>query len=158
MQKSSVAWHISIAGQRHRPDRRTIKSLANRLLRATKVLVLDNSLRQLEHVDKLSAESMGLRILCSPWARRLWTLQESGLLMRAHFLIGDTMPSYPDIRLKMKNNPNLRALFQQIPEDHALQSVIAATHDLNLTTVAFTGHWKERYHRDRFIDGALSPT
>lgn len=156
--RSSAAWHISIAGQHCLPSFSIILSRSNMLRRATKVLVLDNSLRGLPDVDKLSPEQTGLRILCSPWARRLWTLQESGLLMRVHFLIGNTMPSYPEIRLSLKNSPNLATVFQQIPDDHVLRPLIARTHDLNLTTESFTGHWKQRFHRDRFIDGALSPT
>lgn len=121
--------------------------------------MLDNSLRRLNKPHALTAENIAIRILCSPWARRLWTLQEAGLLMRAYFLIGNTrMQSYPELRLSAKNHPNLASIFAEIPEEHPLHKLIAATDDRNLRIATFTSGFFKGFREDRFIDNALSST
>ena len=45
---------------------------------ATYVLVLDSSLRHCD-INKLGIDEVSMRILTSPWMRRLWTLQEGAL-------------------------------------------------------------------------------
>ena len=45
---------------------------------ATYVLVLDSSLRHCD-INKLGIDEVSMRILISPWTRRLWTLQEGAL-------------------------------------------------------------------------------
>ncbi|KAK7470560.1 hypothetical protein VKT23_001984 [Stygiomarasmius scandens] len=69
------------------PSARTYRKKAIRLLEmtfqeATVVLVLD---RELEIVESSAASflELGLRILCSGWAKRLWTLQEAALASEA---------------------------------------------------------------------------
>lgn len=121
--------------------------------------MLDNSLRRLQNENNLTAENVAIRILCSPWARRLWTLQEAGLLMRAYFLIGNTrMQSYPDLRLSAKNHPNLASIYAGIPEEHPLHRLIAATCDRNLKIATYTGGFFKGFRDDRFIDNALNST
>ena len=55
---------------------------------ATKVLVLDKTLLATDTGD-LSSEEIGLRILTSPWSRRLWTLQEGAQRTRVTWQFAD---------------------------------------------------------------------
>ncbi|KAI0663604.1 hypothetical protein C8Q70DRAFT_1050267 [Cubamyces menziesii] len=63
--------------------KKAIQLLGKTYHEATAVLVLD---RELEIVNAASAPffEVGLRILCSGWVKRLWTLQEATLASEAH--------------------------------------------------------------------------
>ncbi|KAH9892485.1 hypothetical protein C8Q73DRAFT_782020 [Cubamyces lactineus] len=63
--------------------KKAIQLLGKTYHEATAVLVLD---RELEIVNAASAPflEIGLRILCSGWVKRLWTLQEATLASEAH--------------------------------------------------------------------------
>ncbi|KAI0329716.1 hypothetical protein GY45DRAFT_845779 [Cubamyces sp. BRFM 1775] len=63
--------------------KKAIQLLGKTYDEATAVLVLD---RELETVDAASAPflEIALRILCSGWVKRLWTLQEATLASEAH--------------------------------------------------------------------------
>jgi len=52
------------------------------------VLVLDQTLLQTT-TKGMCPEEVGLRIMCSVWARRLWTLQEGSFQSRVHYLFAD---------------------------------------------------------------------
>lgn len=63
--------------------RKAIQLLGKTFSEANAVLVLD---RELEIVDSFTTTfvEIGLRILCSGWLKRLWTLQEATLASEAH--------------------------------------------------------------------------
>jgi len=63
--------------------KKAIQLLGKTFNEATAALVLD---RELEMEDSTTATffELGLRILCSGWAKRLWTLQEALLASEAH--------------------------------------------------------------------------
>ncbi|KAF5699215.1 het domain-containing protein [Fusarium mundagurra] len=63
---------------------------------STKVLVLDRTLADVLSHD-MPTEEIGLRIMCSGWARRLWTLQEGLHQAQVHYQFADTTYTYKDL-------------------------------------------------------------
>src|SRR5690348_16755818 len=63
---------------------------------ATKVLVIDRRLFTVPAVG-MSAEERGLRIMCSAWARRLWTLQEGSFQSNVYYKFKDGLYQYRDL-------------------------------------------------------------
>ncbi|KAI0326294.1 hypothetical protein GY45DRAFT_122390 [Cubamyces sp. BRFM 1775] len=73
-------WMDSLCVPSSREQRkRAIKLMADTYRNATKVLVIDDSVRTLCHLERTPGPEVLLRIATSAWVRRVWTLQE-GLL------------------------------------------------------------------------------
>ncbi|SJL16205.1 uncharacterized protein ARMOST_19724 [Armillaria ostoyae] len=73
--------HPSELAKRYR--KKAIQLLGKTFHEATAVLVLDGELEIVQSATVTFLE-LGLRILCSGWAKRLWTLQEATLASEAH--------------------------------------------------------------------------
>jgi hypothetical protein len=74
---------IPVAQSAKQYRRQAIQQLGKTFKEASATLVLD---RELEIVESFTASFMevGLRIACSGWIKRLWTLQEASLSSEAH--------------------------------------------------------------------------
>ena len=72
---------------------------------ASHVLVLDASLRRCD-VESLDIDEMSMRILTSPWMRRLWTLQEGALpsvTNRLWFQLGHKALNLRELRINARD-------------------------------------------------------
>jgi hypothetical protein len=83
---------------------------------AKKVLVLDNALMQLK-TEGISPEEIGLQIMSSGWARRLWTLQEGRRREAVFYQFADVTQCFTSLntlgrKLKGSFGSNLRAVLE----------------------------------------------
>jgi hypothetical protein len=74
---------------------------------ADKVVVLDTYFNLPSHL--LTPNEMLLRILCSAWTTRLWTLQEGALAKDLYFCFSDLPVSIADLQRRLRDDPRLIA-------------------------------------------------
>jgi hypothetical protein len=91
---------------------------------ATKVLVLDRTLMSVSSND-MSYEEIGLRIMCSGWARRLWTLQEGIFQAKVHYQFADTSHTYEHLNAAVRKEHAFPGRHKTVPETHFLQELLA---------------------------------
>ena len=90
---------------------------------ASKVLVLDRRLLDVS-ANGMSAEEIGLRIMCSAWARRLWTLQEGSFQSRVFYRFKDTLYSYDNLNKEVMNKHALPSRRRNVPREHFLHRIL----------------------------------
>lgn len=91
---------------------------------STKVLVLDHTLADVPSYDMLT-EEIGLRIMCSGWARRLWSLQEGLHQAQVHYQFADTTYTYKDLNEAMRKKHAFPTRSVTVPETHSLHKLLA---------------------------------
>ena len=91
---------------------------------ATKILVLDRTLFEVS-TSNMSPEEIGLRIMCSPWARRLWTLSEGSLQNRVVYKFQDSFHRYEDLNNAVRELHAFTSRRRIIPQNHFLNAVLA---------------------------------
>ncbi|KAM6525875.1 hypothetical protein FALCPG4_011407 [Fusarium falciforme] len=91
---------------------------------STKVLVLDRTLAGVPS-HGMSKEEIGLRIMCSGWARRLWTLQEGLYQAQVHYQFADTTYTFKDLNEAVRQTHAFPARNMTIPETHFLREYLA---------------------------------
>lgn len=91
---------------------------------ATKILVLDRTLFEVSTSD-MSPEEIGLRIMCSPWARRLWTLSEGSFQSRVVYKFQDSFHRYEDLNNAVRAMHAFPGRRRVIPQNHFLNAVLA---------------------------------
>ncbi|KAF5722163.1 het domain-containing protein [Fusarium mundagurra] len=91
---------------------------------STKVLVLDRTLADVPSYGMLT-EEIGLRIMCSGWARRLWTLQEGLHQAQVHYQFADTTYTYKDLNEAMRKKHAFPTRSVTVPETHSLRKLLA---------------------------------
>lgn len=90
---------------------------------APKALVIDQTLLCIEAAHR-SPEEIALHIACSPWSRRLWTLQEGLFQDRVHYRFKD---SFQSLSALVKSLEKLHAFPTRplsIPSDHFLHDYL----------------------------------
>lgn len=91
---------------------------------ATSVLVLDRTLTDTSS-HGMSAEEIGLRIMCSGWARRLWTLQEGLFQAQVHYQFKDTTHTYKHLNEDVRQKHAFPARSVTVPQTHFLLELLA---------------------------------
>lgn len=104
--------------------KRAIKNMEGVYKSSTKVLVLDRTLTGVSS-HGMSEEEIGLRIMCSGWARRLWTLQEGLYQAQVHFQFADTSYTFKDLNEAVRHKHAFPARSVTIPETHFLRECLA---------------------------------
>ena len=108
---------------------------------ADRVLVLDNSLRSVESAGT-SVEERAVRILCSPWNSRLWTLQEGAMQDKVWYQFSDEaqQPQY-DLKNPGENEDlHFRSRDLLLPNDHFLEHILSARFEISESTSLFGIH------------------
>lgn len=90
---------------------------------ATKILVLDRTLTQVS-ASTMSPEEIGLRIMCSPWARRLWTLSEGSFQSRVVYKFKDSFHYYDHLNKTIQTMCALSNRRRFIPKGHFLNTIL----------------------------------
>lgn len=86
--RPSLAWIDSMCIPRQKDLRHAaIRTMASVYRMAWKTIVLDSSLQNFDP-DRRPAQELAVRVLCSTWMKRLWTLQEGALAKRLYFVLG----------------------------------------------------------------------
>ncbi|XP_044714748.1 uncharacterized protein HRG_11783 [Hirsutella rhossiliensis] len=101
-----------------------IKNMEGVYKSSTKVLVLDRTLAGVLSHD-MSKEEIGLRIMCSGWARRLWTLQEGLYQAQVHYQFADTTYTFNNLNKAVRQTHAFPARSVTIPETHLLRKRLA---------------------------------
>ena len=70
---------------------------------ATKVLVLDCRLFEVS-AQGMYSEEISLRVLCSAWARRLWTVQEGSFQCHVYYNFKDALHTYVGLNKKFQKH------------------------------------------------------
>jgi hypothetical protein len=91
---------------------------------STKVLVLDRTLASLPSVG-MSTEVIGLRIMCSGWARRLWTLQEGLYQARVYYQFADIAFTFEQLNEAVRQAHAFPGRSVIVPETHSLRQKLA---------------------------------
>jgi hypothetical protein len=91
---------------------------------ATKVLVLDRTLTRVSSQD-MSPEEIGIRIMCSGWARRLWTLQEGLFQAQVEYQFKDITQTYKGLREAVRWMNAFPGRNTAIPAEHFLHEILA---------------------------------
>ncbi|KAJ4252517.1 hypothetical protein NW757_005959 [Fusarium falciforme] len=91
---------------------------------SAKVLVLDRTLAGVPS-HGMSKEEIRLRIMCSGWARRLWTLQEGLYQAQVHYQFADTTYTFKDLNEAVRQTHAFPARNVTIPETHFLREYLA---------------------------------
>ncbi|KAM5349010.1 hypothetical protein ACJ41O_008833 [Fusarium nematophilum] len=100
-----------------------IKNMEGIYKSSTKVLVLDRTLTGIRS-HGMSKEEIGLRIMCSGWARRLWTLQEGLYQAQVHYQFADTTYTFKDLNEAVRRTHAFPARSKTIPETHFLRELL----------------------------------
>jgi hypothetical protein len=90
---------------------------------ATKVLVLDRRLLEASTRD-MSPEEIGLRVMCSAWARRLWTLQEGSFQSRVYYKFKDALHMYANLNKQIQKEHAFPHRRRTVLGDHFLNAVL----------------------------------
>lgn len=103
---------------------------------ATKVLVLDSSLTSVSTTG-MDPMEIGMRIMCSGWSRRLWTLQEGAYTNRVHFQFQGSTHTYNELKAALKSHWNIPRIDFDLPENHHLRQFLNMTHDERVQTRSY---------------------
>ncbi|KAL7914497.1 hypothetical protein GGI35DRAFT_434509 [Trichoderma velutinum] len=101
-----------------------IKNMESVYKSSTKVLVLDRTLASLPSVG-MSAEVIGLRIMCSGWARRLWTLQEGLYQARVYYQFADMTFTFEQLDEAVRKANAFPGRSVTVSETHFLRQKLA---------------------------------
>lgn len=104
--------------------KRAIRNMEGIYKSSTKILVLDRTLAGVPSHD-MSKEEIGLRIMCSGWARRLWTLQEGLYQARVHYQFLNTTYIFKGLNNAVRQTHAFPARNLTIPETHFLHELLA---------------------------------
>jgi hypothetical protein len=91
---------------------------------ATKVLVLDRCLVNVAS-QGMSYEEIGLRIMCSGWARRLWTLQEGLFQAKVQYQFADRSYTYDYLNNAVRQTHAFPRRRTTLPNTHYLHQILA---------------------------------
>ena len=72
----------------------------------------------------LTAEEIGLQIMCSAWPRRLWTLQEGLFQSRVHYQFEDGVHTYESLNSRVRQLHCFPWRDIPLPSDHFLYEVL----------------------------------
>jgi hypothetical protein len=107
-----------------RAKERAIEHMEGIYKSATKVLVLDRTLLRVSS-HGMSPEEIGLRIMCSGWARRLWTLQEGLFQAQVHYQFADTAHAYQQLNEAVRQTHAFPGRGETVPATHFLHDLLA---------------------------------
>ena len=120
------------------------------------VLVLDKGLVNVctrSASKRMGPEEIALRIMCSDWARRLWTLQEGAAQHNVYYRFADEYYAYEGLREQLQRALAFSNRQRMVPPEHHLCQILDAAPKFQLTLIGKTELHTLEYH----VFKALNP-